>query len=280
VEQITPVQLLEAHPDGIFRQIQQPGLPARSDPGCRVAPAATPAFDHEVNLEMQECMFCRIASGEQVSERVYQDDLVTAFHDIRPAAPIHILIIPNRHVASLNDLERQDANLAGHLLLVARQVAMDQGIAEQGYRLIVNTGRDGGQVVYHLHLHLLGGQRIRTTSVWIAAAPLREFALTQQALAAARQELVEEKVGAIVNAANSFLQHGGGLAGRSPRGECRSSRKAATGSAAWSVGHAQPIPLPGLPLPSSMPSGGLGLGDESQVVIGCTGSLAVADELI
>ena len=114
---------------------------------------------------MQECMFCRIASGEQVSERVYQDDLVTAFHDIRPAAPIHILIIPNRHIASLNDLRPQDANLVGHLLLVARQVAMDQGIAEQGYRLIVNTGHDGGQVVYHLHLHLLGGMRIRTTSV-------------------------------------------------------------------------------------------------------------------
>jgi histidine triad (HIT) family protein len=70
------------------------------------------------------------------------------------------LIIPNRHIASLNDLELQDANLAGHLLLVARQVAKDQGIAEQGYRLILNTGRDGGQVVYHLHFHLLGGRRI------------------------------------------------------------------------------------------------------------------------
>ena len=108
-----------------------------------------------------DCVFCKIIAGEQPAAILYQDELVTAFRDIHPAAPTHILIAPNRHVESVNELSEADAAWAGHLFLVAQQLARQEGIEHSGYRLIVNTGPHGGQTVYHLHMHLLGGQRMR-----------------------------------------------------------------------------------------------------------------------
>ena len=110
---------------------------------------------------MSECIFCRIIEGDAPGEIVYRDDLVTAFRDIHPVAPVHVLIVPNQHFPSLNDMTAEDEALAGHMVLVARQLAEQERIQEDGYRLIVNTGPHGGQVIHHLHLHLIGGQRMR-----------------------------------------------------------------------------------------------------------------------
>ncbi len=110
---------------------------------------------------MSECIFCRIIEGDAPGEIVYQDDLVTAFRDIHPVAPVHVLIVPNQHFASLNDMTTEDEALAGRMILVARKLAEQEGVLEEGYRLIVNTGSHGGQVIHHLHLHLIGGQRMR-----------------------------------------------------------------------------------------------------------------------
>ncbi len=109
----------------------------------------------------EDCVFCKIVKGEIPSDRLYQDELVTAFRDIHPAAPTHILIVPNKHVASVNEIQPQDEALVGHLFSVARQLAEREKIQRTGYRLIINTGPDSGQVVFHLHMHLLGGQRMR-----------------------------------------------------------------------------------------------------------------------
>ena len=110
---------------------------------------------------MTDCIFCKIIAGESPSQKVYSDDLVTAFRDIHPVAPTHILIIPNKHIASMNDLTPADMPLLGHMLALAPKIAEQEGIRESGYRLILNTGPHGGQVIYHLHLHLIGGQRMR-----------------------------------------------------------------------------------------------------------------------
>lgn len=106
---------------------------------------------------MVDCVFCKIISGEIPGKFVHKDNLVTAFHDINPAAPIHILIIPNKHIASINDITQQDEALLGHILLTVKKIAAEQGIADNGYRLIVNTGPDAHQLVDHLHVHILGG---------------------------------------------------------------------------------------------------------------------------
>jgi histidine triad (HIT) family protein len=103
----------------------------------------------------QGCVFCGILSGERPSRIVYQDAQVTAFWDARPAAAIHILIIPNRHIASVNQLEASDEALAGHLIIAAQQIAVEKGIDLLGYRLLINNGRQAGQTIDHLHLHLL-----------------------------------------------------------------------------------------------------------------------------
>lgn len=110
---------------------------------------------------MTDCIFCKIIAGEIPSSRVFQDDQVTAFRDINPVAPTHILVVPNRHIASVNDLTQDDERLIGKLFLTARQLAEQEGISESGYRLIINNGRDGGQEVQHLHLHLIGGHKMR-----------------------------------------------------------------------------------------------------------------------
>lgn len=107
------------------------------------------------------CHFCKIVSNDAKAEIVYRDDQATSFRDIHPAAPTHILIVPNKHIESVNELEPDDEELMGHLFTVARQLANEEGISESGYRLITNTGSDGGQTIFHLHVHLIGGQRMR-----------------------------------------------------------------------------------------------------------------------
>jgi histidine triad (HIT) family protein len=108
-----------------------------------------------------DCIFCKIVAGEIPGEKLYTDELVTAFRDIHPAAPTHILIVPNQHIASVNELTEADEPLTGRMMTVAKKLAAQEGLTEDGYRLIVNTGPHAGQVVFHLHLHLLGGQKMR-----------------------------------------------------------------------------------------------------------------------
>ena len=103
-------------------------------------------------------LFSQIIRGELPGDILYQDDLVTAFRDINPAASTHVLIVPNKLIATVNDLTEDDEQIAGRMLLAARKVAEQEGIAEDGYRLIINCNRHGGQEVYHLHLHLIGGR--------------------------------------------------------------------------------------------------------------------------
>jgi histidine triad (HIT) family protein len=103
-------------------------------------------------------LFAKIVRREIPADIVYQDELVTAFRDIHPAAPVHILIVPNQVIATSNDLTRADEAVAGRMLVVAAEIARQEGIAESGYRLIANCNRDGGQEIYHLHLHLVGGR--------------------------------------------------------------------------------------------------------------------------
>jgi histidine triad (HIT) family protein len=107
-----------------------------------------------------ECVFCRIIRGESPAQIVYQDDQVTAFHTNAPRMPVHLLIVPNRHIDSVNELEEADAALIGRLTVVAASLAAINGIAESGYRLVINTGADAGQSVSHLHLHLIGGRHM------------------------------------------------------------------------------------------------------------------------
>ena len=112
-----------------------------------------------------DTLFSRIISGELPGDILYQDDLVTAFRDINPAASTHVLIVPNKLIATVNDLEEDDEQLAGRMLLVAKKVADQEGVAEDGYRLIINCNRHGGQEIYHLHLHLIGGRPLGPMSV-------------------------------------------------------------------------------------------------------------------
>ena len=107
------------------------------------------------------CIFCKIISKEAKAELVYYDEQVTAFRDIHPVAPTHILIVPNMHIESVGMLEAEDEPLMGHIFTVARKLAEEEGISKGGYRLITNTGANGGQTVFHLHVHLIGGQRMR-----------------------------------------------------------------------------------------------------------------------
>ena len=107
------------------------------------------------------CLFCKIVSGEIKGEIVFRDDQATAFRDINPVAPTHILIVPNQHIESVSVLESKDEQLMGHLFAVAAQLAQSEGIAEGGYRLITNTGADAGQTVFHIHVHLLGGHKMK-----------------------------------------------------------------------------------------------------------------------
>ena len=108
----------------------------------------------------EETIFSKIIRREIPSDIIYQDELVTAFRDIHPQAPTHILIVPNRQIATVNDVQPEDEATLGRLFTVAARLAKEAGIDESGYRLIVNCNRDGGQDVFHLHMHLLGGRRL------------------------------------------------------------------------------------------------------------------------
>jgi histidine triad (HIT) family protein len=107
------------------------------------------------------CIFCQIVSGAVPASIVYKDELVTAFRDIHPVAPTHVLIVPNKHIQSVSYVEAQDEQVLGRLFSVARKVAEMDNISETGYRTIVNSGVHGGQTVFHLHMHLIGGQRMK-----------------------------------------------------------------------------------------------------------------------
>ena len=109
---------------------------------------------------MKQCQFCSIIQGELPSKKVYEDDKIYAFEDTNPQAPVHILVIPKKHISSLNELSADENSLMGHLLLVCSRIAQKKGIAESGYRLVSNCGAGAGQSVFHLHCHLLGGRRM------------------------------------------------------------------------------------------------------------------------
>jgi histidine triad (HIT) family protein len=109
---------------------------------------------------MSECIFCRIVKGEIPCSKVYEDDDVLAFDDIRPMAPVHVVIIPKRHISTLLDIDTRNAGIAGNLIFAAQKVAKFKGIDEKGFRTVINCNAEGGQVVFHLHMHLLGGRKL------------------------------------------------------------------------------------------------------------------------
>ncbi len=109
---------------------------------------------------MADCLFCGIVAGEVPSEKVYEDDEVLAFRDINPQAPHHVLVIPKKHIASLAEAGDEDAGLLAKVIIKVRDIAADLGLDEEGYRMVVNCGPNGGQTVGHLHFHLLGGRRM------------------------------------------------------------------------------------------------------------------------
>ena len=106
------------------------------------------------------CLFCKIASKQIPADLVYEDDQVLAFKDISPQAPVHQLIIPKQHITTLNDLDIDHRGLLGHMVFTATQLAAEQNLSEPGFRLIMNCNQDGGQTVFHIHLHLLGGRQL------------------------------------------------------------------------------------------------------------------------
>ena len=108
-----------------------------------------------------DCLFCKIAAGEIPSTKVYEDDLVYAFRDIEPQAPVHILIIPKKHISSVNEINDENCAIVGHIFKVAAEIAKNEGIAEDGYRIVTNIGENGGQTVKHLHYHMLGGRSLQ-----------------------------------------------------------------------------------------------------------------------
>lgn len=105
-----------------------------------------------------DCLFCKIISGEIPSDKVYEDELVYAFNDISPTAPTHVLIIPKKHIATLNDITEDDEKIIGHIYSVARKIAKEKGISHDGYRIVSNCNKNAGQTVFHIHFHLLGGR--------------------------------------------------------------------------------------------------------------------------
>lgn len=107
---------------------------------------------------MTDCIFCKIAEKKIPSKIVHEDEKAVAFDDVNPQAPTHVLVIPRKHAASIAELNEADTGLLGHLMLTGSKVARQKGIAEGGYRIVVNTGKNGGQTVFHLHLHVLGGR--------------------------------------------------------------------------------------------------------------------------
>ena len=108
---------------------------------------------------MSDCLFCKIVEGEIPSNKVYEDDKILCFHDVGPQAPVHVLIIPKKHIASMDDLKEEDAELISYIMLKVKDIAAELGL-DNGYRLVNNCGEDGLQTVQHLHFHLLGGRKL------------------------------------------------------------------------------------------------------------------------
>jgi len=115
--------------------------------------------DYSKSMNQENCIFCKIITGEIPSEIVYEDDVCIAFNDLSPQAPTHILVVPREHIASLDKARNKDQETLGYLLLIAAEIARDEGFAEDGYRVVINTNENGGQTVFHLHIHLLGGRQ-------------------------------------------------------------------------------------------------------------------------
>ena len=109
---------------------------------------------------MTDCLFCKIIAGDIPADRIYEDENVFAFRDINPVAPLHALIIPKKHIAMINDIEPQDAEVVGQLFLAAKEIAKQEGYSEAGYRTVMNCGEAAGQTVFHIHLHLLAGREL------------------------------------------------------------------------------------------------------------------------
>ena len=109
---------------------------------------------------MKDCLFCKIINGEIPSNKVYEDEEILAFYDINPAAPIHILVIPKKHISSLAEITEEDEKIIGKIYGVINKIADEKGFKEDGYRVIVNCGKDGGQEVMHLHFHILAGTKL------------------------------------------------------------------------------------------------------------------------
>ena len=107
---------------------------------------------------MSDCLFCKMVAGEIQPDVVFEDDDVLAFRDVNPQAPLHVLVIPKTHIKTTNDLNAENIGLVGKMYLAARQIAMDEGVADPGYRMVMNCNSDAGQSVYHIHLHLLAGR--------------------------------------------------------------------------------------------------------------------------
>lgn len=106
-----------------------------------------------------DCLFCKIIEGSVPSEKVYEDDSILCFKDINPTCPVHVLIIPKKHIASLDELQEEDSELIAHMMLKVKEIAKTMGL-DNGYRLVINTGEDGLQSVKHLHMHLIGGKKL------------------------------------------------------------------------------------------------------------------------
>jgi len=107
---------------------------------------------------MSDCVFCKIVAGEIPARVLFEDDQVLAFEDLHPQAPQHLLVIPKKHIATLNELTAEDAPVIGHMARVAAQIARDRGFSDDGYRTVMNCNEQGGQTVYHIHMHVLGGR--------------------------------------------------------------------------------------------------------------------------
>lgn len=111
-------------------------------------------------LNMDDCIFCKIVRKELPANICYEDEDVIAFHDINPLAPVHILVIPKKHIVSLNEITLENADLMGPMALAIRQVSQQAGVAESGYRVVFNNGKDSGQIVHHMHAHIIGGRSL------------------------------------------------------------------------------------------------------------------------
>jgi histidine triad (HIT) family protein len=111
-------------------------------------------------MTSQDCLFCKILAGDIPAELIYESDTAVAFRDINPQAPTHVLVIPRKHIATINDIEDDDAAIVGSLYVAAREIAAAEGIAEDGYRAVMNCNKGAGQSVFHIHLHVLGGRQL------------------------------------------------------------------------------------------------------------------------